>query len=111
MTLFDGIHLAHVTVLQQIKKTCVTELLLLGFLLYLREIPSISPRGLIFRGEIKWKGFRHYVFGGGGGSYIWRGLYIMVSCRLFRQLLVRIGEGKRNCESELISMSRTWDKE
>ena len=68
MTLFDGIHLAHVTVLQQIKKTCVTELLLLGFLLYLREIPSISPRGLIFRGEIKWKGFRHYVFGGGGGG-------------------------------------------
>ena len=35
----------------------------------------------------------------------WRGLYIMVSCRLFRPLLVRIGEGKRNCESELISMS------
>ena len=45
------------------------------------------------------------VWGGGGESYIWRGLYIMVSCRLFRQLLVRIGEGKRNCESELISMS------
>ena len=105
MTLFDGIHLAHITVLQQIKKICVTELLLLGFLLHLRAIPSISPRGLIFRGEIKWKGFPHYVFGGGGGSYIWRGLYIMVSCRLFRQLLVRIGEGKRNCESELISMS------
>ena len=71
MTLFDGIHLAHVTVLQQIKKTCVTELLLLGFLLYLREIPSISPRGLIFRGEIKWKGFRHYVFGGGGGGELY----------------------------------------
>ena len=106
MTLFDGIHLAHITVLQQIKKICVTELLLLGFLLYLRAIPSISPRGLIFRGEIKWKGFLRYVFGGGGGGgYIWGDLYIMVSCRLFRQLLVRIGEGKRNCESELISMS------
>ena len=26
MTLFDGIHLAQVTVLQQIKKICVTEL-------------------------------------------------------------------------------------
>ena len=68
MTLFDGIHLAHITVLQQIKKICVTELLLLGFLLYLRAIPSISPRGLIFRGEIKWKGFLHYVFDGGGGG-------------------------------------------
>ena len=101
MTLFDGIHLAQVTVLQQIKKICVTELF---FFLYLRAIPSISPLGLIFRGEIKWKGFLHYVFGG-GGSYVWRGLYIMVSCRLLRPSPVRIGEGKRNCESELISMS------
>ena len=38
------------------------------FFLYLRAIPSISPQGLIFRGEIKWKGFLHYVFGGGGGG-------------------------------------------
>ena len=44
-------------------------------------------------------------WGGGGGGLIWWGLYKKVSCRLFRQLLVRIGEGKRNCESELISMS------
>ena len=74
MTLFDGIHLAHITVLQQIKKICVTELLLLGFLLYLRAIPSISPRGLIFRGKIKWKGFPHYVFGGGRGELYLEGL-------------------------------------
>ena len=45
------------------------------------------------------------VWRGGGESYVWRGLYIMVSCRLFRPSPVRIGEGKRNCESELISMS------
>ena len=65
MTLFDGIHLAQVTVLQQIKKICATEPF---FFLYLRAIPSISPQELIFRGEIKWKGFLHYVFGGGGGG-------------------------------------------
>ena len=71
MTLFDGIHLAQVTVLQQIKKKCATELF---FFLYLRAIPSISPLGLIFRGEIKWKGFLHYVFGGGGGELCLEGL-------------------------------------
>ena len=49
VTLFDGIHLAQVTVLQQIKKICVTELF---FFLYLRAIPR---QGLIFRGEIWWR--------------------------------------------------------
>ena len=47
VTLFDGIHLAQVTVLQQIKKICVTELFF--FFLYLRAIPT---QGLIFREEI-----------------------------------------------------------
>ena len=51
------------------------------------------------------EGFSALCVFGGGGSYVWRGLYVIVSCRLFRPLLVRIGEGKRNCESESISMS------
>ena len=40
------------------------------------NFPSISPRGTyIWRGDLT-EGFLSYWFAGGGGAYMWRGLYV-----------------------------------
>ena len=76
MTLFGCNHLAHVIkVFGKCKNLCVKVQSLFCFIVNLRAFSKYKPPGTyICMGDLT-EGFLRYEFGGGGGAYIWRGLY------------------------------------
>ena len=82
VTLFDFNHWAHVIVLWQMQKICVTVQFLLCFIFNLRAISEYKPPGVcIWRCDLS-EGFLRYEFGEGMGGLYLEGLIF----RILRQM-------------------------